>query len=293
MRANFVLSEVAVGLRRNVTMTIAMIITTAISLALLGAGLLIFRQVNAMKDYFYYKVEVSIFLTKDITNAQRNALRQELQSDPLVRSVIYEDKATAYRRFKEQFKDSPDLVNNVRPDALPESFRVKLKDPTKYDAIAAKYAHQPGVDQVVDQRRILGKLFQILGGFQNAALAVALVQGLAALLLIGNTIQVAAFSRRRETGIMKLVGASNWYVQLPFVIEAAVAGLLGSLVAIGGLVAAKAFFVDRTLKSLFQAGVIPTIGWPAIWGISPWLALIAVALASVTAWVTLRFYVRV
>lgn len=291
MRANFILSEVAAGLRRNVTMTVAMILTTAISLTLLGAGLLIYRQVDDMKNYFYFKVELSIYLTNDITADERNALRQRLQKDPLVASVIYEDKATAYQRFKEQFKSSPDLVNNVSPNSLPESFRVKLKDPQKYQQASDEYSGAPGVDQVIDQKQILGKLFSILSALQNGALIVAAVQGVIALLLIGNAIQVAAFSRRRETGIMKLVGASNWYVQLPFVIEAAVAGLVGSAVSVALLCLSKALFLDRALKPLVS--VFPPISWQRVIEVSGPLVLIGVVLASVTAWVTLRFYVRV
>lgn len=295
MRANYVLSGVTSGLRRNVTMTIAMVLTTAISLALLGSGLLLFRKVNDMKEYFYFRVEVSIFLTKDVTQAQRTSLREELQADPLVKSVTYESQDDAYRRFREQFKDSPALINNTRANALPESFRVKLKDPTKYSLAASKYGPAAGVDEVVDQRQILGKLFSIIGGIQTIAVVIAVVVLIAAVLLIGNTIQVAAFNRRREIEIMRLVGASNWYVQLPFVLEAVVAGIIGAGLAIGLLLAGKVVFVDRKLASLFSSGVIPTISFGDILslGVAPLLVLVAAVLSALTAWVTLRFYVRV
>jgi len=276
-------------------MTIAMILTTAISLALLGSGLLLFRKVNDMKEYFYFRVEVSIFLTKDVTQAERTDLQQQLRADPLVKSVTYESQQDAYNRFRQQFKDSPDLINNTRANALPESFRVKLTDPTKYSLAASKYANAPGVDQVVDQRKILGKLFSIIGGIQTIAVVIAVVVLIAAVLLIGNTIQVAAFNRRREIEIMRLVGASNWYVQLPFVLEAVVAGMIGAALAIGLLLAGKVVFVDRKLSSLFSSGVIPTISFGDILspGVAPLLVLVAAVLSALTAWVTLRFYVRV
>ncbi len=295
MRANYLLSGVTSGLRRNITMTIAMILTTAISLALLGAGLLLFRKVNDMKEYFYFRVEVSIFLTKDVTEAERTSLREQLQADPLVKSITYESQQAAYQRFREQFKDSPDLINNTRANALPESFRVKLRDPTKYSLAASKYTTAPGVDQVVDQRQILGKLFSIIGGIQTIAVVIAVVVLVAAVLLIGNTIQVAAFNRRREIEIMRLVGASNWYVQLPFVLEAVVAGVVGAALAIGLLLAGKVVFVDRKLSSLFSSGVIPTISFGDILspGVAPLLVLVAAVLSALTAWITLRFYVRV
>jgi cell division transport system permease protein len=292
MRAKFVLSEVATGLFRNITMTIAMILTTAISLALLGAGGLILAEVGKMKDLFYYKLEVSIFLKSDVTSAQRDALRTRLAKDPLVRDVFYETKDEAYKRFREQFKDSPELLQNVRADALPESFRVKLRDPRQYEAAATAYGELPGVDRVVDQRRILDRLFGILDIFRNAALVIAAIQGAAALLLIGNTIQVAAYSRRREVAIMRLVGASNWYIQLPFVLEAAVAGLVGAVLGWLSLVGVKEFLVDKLLQTALE-GVVPTWEWQWLLIALPSLAAIAMVLSAVAGWFTLRFQIKI
>src|SRR5687768_13290511 len=230
MRASFVLSEIGIGLRRNLTMTIAVVVTTAISLALFGAGLLIREQVSTMKDYWYDKVEVSVYLCGEgsnslncnggtVTEDQRDQIQADLQMTPLVEQVYYESKQDAYKRFQEQFKDSEDLVRNVTPDALPESFRVKLKDPTQFEVIASAFRDRPGVDEVQDQKSLLEPFFRLLRWLQYGALLVALFQLVAALLLVYNTIRVAAFSRRRETGIMRLVGASNLYIQLPFLLE--------------------------------------------------------------------------
>jgi cell division transport system permease protein len=292
MRAKFVLSEVATGLFRNVTMTIAMVLTTAISLALLGAGGLILTQVDKMKDFFYYRLEVSIFLDKNVTADQRDALRRTLGSDALVDKLQYESKDEAYNRFREQFKDSPELLRNVKPNALPESFRVKLKDPSQYEQAATKYAVQPGVERVVDQRRIVDRLFAILDKLRSGALVIAAVQGVAALLLIGNTIQVAAYSRRREVSIMRLVGASNWYIQLPFILEAAAAGLVGAVIGWFTLVVVKWALVDKLLQSAFT-GVIPTWEWTWLFYALPVLAGIAMVLSAVAGWLTLRFQIKV
>src|SRR5678815_5279625 len=122
MRAKYVLSEVFVGLWRNVTMTIAMIITMAVSLTMLGASLMLYLQVGDMKTWYYDKVQVSVFLTPDITDQQRSDLEARLKSDPAVREVFYEDQATAYKRFQEQFRDLPDLVRSIGEESLPPSF---------------------------------------------------------------------------------------------------------------------------------------------------------------------------
>ena len=225
MRVNFVLSEVATGLRRNLTMTVAMILTTAISLGLMGTGILIAGMISHMKEIYYDKVQVSIFLADDVTDEQRAAIETELKDSAEVKSYIYESKDEAYQRFQEQFSQQPELVQNTPADALPESFRVELVNPERYPVIAEEFPNgQNGVDQVRDEGDFLDRLFSLLNGARNATIAVAVIQALAALLLISNTIQLAAFNRRNETNIMRLVGASRWYTQLPFILEAAFAG---------------------------------------------------------------------
>jgi len=293
MRVNFVLSEVATGLRRNLTMTVAMILTTAISLGLMGTGLLIAGMISDMKEIYYDKVQVSIFLAEDVTDEQRSAIESELESSQEVKSFIYESKEEAFERFQQQFSQQPELVENTPPDALPESFRVELVNPERYEVIKAEFpAGTGGVDQVRDEGDFLDRLFSLLNGARNATIAVAVIQALAALLLISNTIQLAAFNRRNETNIMRLVGASRWYTQLPFILEAAVAGLIGAMLAVGGLVLTKVMFVDRTLAGPIKAGIIPPVDWSAIAFISPIIAAAGVGLAGVAAYVTLRLYVR-
>jgi cell division transport system permease protein len=293
MRVNFVLSEVATGLRRNLTMTVAMILTTAISLGLMGTGLLIAGMISEMKQIYYDKVQVSIFLADGVTDPQRQAIRTELKNSPEVKSFIYESKAQAYQRFKEQFSQQPELVQNTPQDALPESFRVELVNPQRFRVIATDFPNgKNGVDQVRDEGDFLDRLFSLLNGARNATVAVAVIQALAALLLISNTIQLAAFNRRNETNIMRLVGASRWYTQLPFILEAALAGLIGAVLAVGGLVLTKLLFVDKTLAGPIKAGIIPPVDWGQIVTISPIIAAAGVGLAGIAAYVTLRLYVR-
>jgi cell division transport system permease protein len=174
---------------------------------------------------------------------------------------------------------------------MPESFRVKLSDPTKYDVVASAFIGRPGIDSVNDQRRVLDKLFAILNGFQTGALVIAAMMLLATVLLVANTIRVAAFSRRRETGIMRLVGASNFYIQLPFLLEAALAAMVGAMVAIGLLAMLKAVLVDGVLTPSFQ--FTNFVGWDVWAQVSVIVFITGVALASVAALVTLRRYLRV
>jgi cell division transport system permease protein len=291
VNATPVLEETWAGLRRNLTMTIAVILTVGVSLALLGVGILLGRQVGVMKDYWYNKVEVSIYLNQNVTADQRDLLASDLNNDPLVQKVFYESQQQAYQRFKQQFKNSPDLVKEVTPAELPESFRVKLKNPQQYEIIAATYSGRAGVSEVQDQRELLKGFFKGLKYMQYTALSIGLAQAVAALLLVSITIRTAAFNRRRETGIMRLVGATKLYIQLPFVLEGALAGLVGSLVAVGGLVAFKVYVVDHRLAKSIHA--FPFVGWNAVSYAMVLVVVCGVALPTLASLVTLRKHLRV
>ncbi len=290
-RAKYVLSEVMVGLWRNVTMTIAMIITMAVSLFMLGASGLMYLQVNSMKDFYYDQIEVAIFLNNDVTDQQRSALDQALKGDPLVAQVIYESKEQAHEKFKTMYADAPDLVNAVKPGQLPESFRVRLKNPEQFQQINEKYKNNEGVETIVDQQRLLDKIFNILGAVQNGALVAATVMAIAALLLVGNTIQVAAYSKRREVAVMKLVGASNWFIQAPFVLEAVVAGLIGAILGFVFIFVGKVVLLDGRLQAL--TNVLTPIPDGNVWLMLPLLAGAGAGVSAITAWITLRFYIKV
>jgi cell division transport system permease protein len=301
MRATFILSEIGIGLRRNLTMTVAMVITTAVSLGFFGTALLFNKQVEVMKDFWYDKVEVSVFLCGqdseaptctggEVTQTQRSQIEQALQKTPQVQRVFYESKQDAYERFKEQFRDSA-IVDNVTPDQMPESFRVKLDDPEKFPIVATAFGGREGVEQVQDQKALLERFFRVLNGFALGAVILASVMVVVAVLLIVNTIRVAAFSRRRETGIMRLVGASSFSIQLPFLLEGAVAGLIGAGLATGSLVAIKGILVDKIAAPGFP--FTRFVEWSDVWMASIWVFVTGVTLAALASFLTLRKYLKV
>ena len=300
MRARFLLSAVGIGLRRNMTMTFAVIVTTAISLSLLGIGLLSNAQVGAMKDYWYDKIEVSVFLCGSlsespscsggvVTSEQRLQIQQDLQSMPAVDSVFYESQSEAFNRFQQRFKDSA-IAANVTADQLPESFRVKLKDPTQFAVIVSAFSGRPGVDVVQDQRSILDKFFKLLGVLRNGALLVGLASVLTAALLISNTLRIAAFNRRRETGVMKLVGASSWSIQLPFLLEGIISAIVGWTLATGLLAGLKSVIDTRVAPLLSFTNFF---GWGEVWVASAYLLATGLFVSTVASVVTLRRYLKV
>ncbi len=300
MRARFLLSEVRIGLRRNLTMTFAVVVTTAISLSLLGVGLLSNAQVGVMKDYWYDKIEVSVFLCGPlsespscsvgvVTTEQRQQIQGDLEELPVVDSVFYESQSQAFVRFQERFKDSA-IAQNVTAGQLPESFRVKLKDPTQYPVIVSAFTGRPGVDVVQDQRSILEKFFKLLAVLRNGALIVGLISVLTAALLISNTLRIAAFNRRRETGVMKLVGASSWSIRLPFLLEGVISAIIGWALATGVLV---------VLKSVVDSKVAPLLsftkffGWSEVWVASGYLLATGLLVSILASVITLRRYLKV
>ena len=300
MRAGFLFSEVRIGLRRNLTMTFAVIVTVAISLSLLGIGLLSNSQVNAMKDYWYDKIEVSVFLCGSlsespscsggvVTPEQRTSIKSDLEALPVVQSVFYESQTEAFARFKERFKSSA-IAQNVTADQLPESFRVKLKDPTQFDVVVSAFSGRPGVDVVQDQRSILEKFFQLLAVLRNGALIVGLLSVLTAALLISNTLRIAAFNRRRETGVMRLVGASSWSIQLPFLLEGVFAAFIGWMLA-SGLLAALKYVVEIKVAPLLT--FTKFFGWGEVALASGWLLLTGLVVSTIASVVTLRRYLKV
>jgi cell division transport system permease protein len=202
-----------------------------------------------MKDYWYDKIEVSVFLCGSLSESpscgggvvtadQRTSIKADLEALPVVDSVFYESQSEAFKRFQERFKNSA-IAQNVTADQLPESFRVKLKDPTQFDVVVSAFSGRPGVDIVQDQRTILEKFFRLLAVLRNGALIIGLLSVLTAALLISNTLRIAAFNRRRETGVMKLVGASSWSIQLPFLLEGIFSAFVGWILATGLLLGAQ------------------------------------------------------
>jgi len=257
-------------------------------------------QVDRMKGYWYDKIEVSIFLcgntsvaftcTGAITDEQRANVEAVLGSlAPTVQEIFYESSEDAYGKFQEQFAGSA-ILANISPDALPESFRVKLDDPANFEKVATALQAVQGVESIQDQRQLLDRFFQILKGLQSFAIAVAIAMLFVTVLLVMNTIRVSAFARRRETSIMRSVGASNISIRLPFILEATVAAVVGSTLATAGILAAKYWVIDARLAP--NLTFIPFITWEQVLAIVPVLFLVGVGITVFAASITLRRYLR-
>jgi cell division transport system permease protein len=300
MRANFVMSGIAAGIRRNAGMTIALILSTSIALAFVGASILANTEITRFKHTYEGKINVSIYLcaassqtpcTGQTTQAQTAALQSQLTADPMVKSTSYVSERDQYNRAK--VYEGPSVAKFLTVGELPASFTVKLKNLKKdYTPFAAKYAAVAGVSQVNNQFKTIKTLLDVIDGARWFSVVIAVVVMIASVLLIANTIQVAAAQRQNETSIMRLVGASRWMTELPFMLEAVIATLVGALIAIGLIWVGKHYVLDGVFKIPVENGLIPNLGINDVLVAGGAGLITGIVLSAVTAFITLRLRVR-
>lgn len=291
MAIGHTVSEAVIGLRRNLVMSTAAVITIAVTLTFFGAAMLVRGSVDRLEEAFLAQIEVIVYLDGDVTPAERSDINVELQALPLVERVTYNSKQQAYERLLRQNPNDPEFTDNVTPDILPEYYTVKLSDPERFDIVSSAAQDLPGVDEVEDNRGVLDNLFEVLDGLRLLVFVTAAVQAIAATLLIANTVRLTAFSRRREIGVMRLVGATRWHIQLPFLIEGLIVGVLGTALAGGMLALTKVLLLDDELSGVFTLTRAPN--WEDIfWTEGRWVLLLGLAVSVGASLVSTHRYVR-
>ncbi len=289
-RLEYYFREVTAGLRRNGLVAFAAVSTTFIALLLFGLALLISRQVGLMIEATTGNVEVAIYLSDPVQTSTVGNLTNKLEELPAVASVDYETKAEACARFKKLFANQKALVENVDCDALPASLRVKLDDPEQYAQVAAVLEGQPGIERIVDQSRFLDRLFAITRVFRVGVLLISFVMLVSAAILIANTVRMGLFARRKEIGIMKLVGATNWRIRIPFLIEGLVESLIGAAAAVLFLFGLKVAFINPLYGTI---QFVPWVSNTDVVAVIPWLVLAGAAVAVLAGLVGMRRFLEV
>jgi len=301
MRLGLILSEVGQGFRRNLSMVVSVILVTFISLTFFGAAILLQLQINEMKGYWYDRAEVTVYMCieaypgcdgADATQEQIDAVAAQLENETLgqfVQSVTFESREQAFARFQEEFAGS-DIVSLATIDSIPADFQVKLTNPDDSDIIIDSISGMPGVDEVKDQRALLQPIFDVMNAASYTAVGIAGLMLVAAVLLISTTIRLSAFSRRRELAIMRLVGASNRFIETPFILEGVLASLIGSLLASGAVVAIVHFFVNGYLAERISDYTF--IGLGEAFLVVPIVIGVGAVLAALSASVAIRRYLK-
>lgn len=299
MKIGFVLREAVRGLGRNITMTVALIITTAISLALLAAGFLVTGMASDTRDIYLDRTEVMIQFDEETSAADPDCssdacreVREILDSADGIDSVTYRSREDSYDRFVEVFEESdPLLVQETSPDALPAALHVRLTDPLDASPLDP-VRDLPQVSAVIDQIDDVRGATDNLDAVRNATFLLAAVQTVAAIFLIANMVQIAAYDRRDEIAVMRMVGASRWFTQAPFVLEAVLSTLVGAVLATIGLLLGKEFVLDPALANLYASRVLAPVTTNDIWVVAPVVSLAGIVFAALTAQVALRLHVR-
>ena len=292
LRLGYFMSEAVSNIRRNVLLTLAAISTVAISLLLLGVVMVGGDVLERMLQSWENKVEVNVFLRDEITPEQTKGLGAEISGMPEVQDVYFESKEAAFREYKRMFKESPAILENVGPEALPASYRIKLKDPKTAEAVAARLSGQPGVDPPV---QFGGQTVKRLLNFITVVrtilvIGIALTLG-AAVLLIANTIRLAIYARRKEIGIMKLVGATNWFIRVPFIFEGMSQAAFGAVAATGLIYLGKILGLDRLQETI--PFVPMTVGAGTILQIFVTLLVVGVIIGVLGSSLALRRFLEV
>ena len=286
-------------------MVVSVILVTFISLTFVGAAILLQMQIGQMKGYWYDRAQVAVYMCTDVDNtgtctqaaateAQIGNVEAQLNSPtlaPFIEKYEFETHDQAYANFQDQFADNP-IAAFVTPGDLNESFRVNLVDPVNADVLIESLSGSAGVQAVEDQRGLLDQIFSILNAASYTAIGVAALMLVAAVLLIATTIRLSAFSRRRELGIMRLVGASNRFIQTPFILEGVFASLIGSLMAGGAILAIVKFFVQGYLSKTLGA-TTTLVGVSDAMVVVPILIVVGAALAAASASVAISRYLKV
>lgn len=303
MKLGYVFGEVAQGLKRNLSMVVSIVLVTFLSLTFVGTAALLQLQIGEMKNYWYDRAQVAVYLCSSYSPAEacpqgeasgdvKKAIEAKLKDAtlaPYVEKFYFLDHKQAFEQFKEEFANNS-VTKYVTADQLNETFWVKLKNPADGAIITQSFSGVAGVEEVRDQRSYLDQIFSILNAASLAAAGIASVMLFSAILLISTTIRQSAFSRRREIGIMRLVGASNFYIQLPFIIEGVFAALIGSLLAGISVVAIVQFFIQGYL-----AVVMPFtsfVGLSTGFVLLPILVGVGVFLAGFASIIAIKRYLR-
>jgi cell division transport system permease protein len=291
LRVNYFVDETVSNLRRNVLLTLAAVSTVSISLLLLGVVMVGGEVLTKMVSSWEGKVELNVFLRDEATPEEIAAIKTQTSGMPEVDEVFFESKEQAFEEYKRMFKDSPAITENVDPNALPASYRIKLKDPNSAEAVASRLQGQPGVDEVQFGGEAMKRLLKFTGVVRTIlVIAIVLTLG-AAILLIANTIRLGIYARRKEIAIMKLVGATNWFIRVPFIFEGTVQAALGALVASALIYAGKVFGLDRMQDAILFLPL--TVGSGSIIRMFFTLLLIGIVIGVFGSTLALRRFLEV
>ncbi len=306
MQLTYVFSELGNGLKRNISMSVAVIVTIFVSLTLVGMGLLLNAQADKAEAYWGGKLQITVFLcnqnsaTANCVNGEANGTQKEaiegvLDDNAEVASWRLQSKKEAYDKWREAYVSGDEteraVYDSIRPSDMQESYWVQLRDPERFQGVKSAVAGLAGVNTVRDLREVLKPIYFWMNVMKWGAIGIAGFLVVAAVLQVGNTIRLAAFARRREIGIMRLVGASGLYIQLPFLMEALVAAVVGVSLAAGAIMVFMWVVIYNTLRP--TSNIVAWVDWGDGVQAVVYIAILGLLLTLVPTLVMTRKYLKV
>lgn len=302
MQLRHVSTNLSQGLRRNLSMHLAVVLTLVVSLTLAGIGVMLTKETNLIVNELNDQLKLTVYFctTDDPDNAsclgeataeQKKAVERAVADNDETKSYYYEGKDVALDRAKELY--GPEIFEGPNPvlveDNFQESLWVVLKDPSESEGVQSAVEELDGVSRVQLPEELVGKIFSLIDRLTYGSWGAAGTLMLAAILMVGNTIRLAALARRREIEIMRLVGASRWFIALPFLLESLVTAFFGVLLAGGGLAAFTKFVL---IDGFSDYKVLPFVGWPEYWQTMIVVAIAGPVLTVLPTLLTTRKYLR-
>ena len=306
MQLRYVFSETGTGLRRNISMSIALIVTIFVSLTLVGMGLLLNAQADKAEKFWGSKLQITVFMCNqnsrtpnctdgEVTDQQRAAIQDVIDTNPEVASYYRQSKDQAFQTWKRVYiskdKSEQEIYSTVKASDMQESYWIKLKDPNQYRAIESALSGMQGVTAVRDLRQVLKPIYFWITVMKWGAISVAGFLLVAAILQVANTIRLAAYARRKEIAIMRLVGASSLYISLPFLMETLVAALVGVALSAASIFAFMYFVIYGKLRP--ASNIVEWVDWQDAFVSMAGITALGVVLTLVPTLVMTRKYLKV
>ena len=302
INAGYFLKEAGTSFKRNWVMSFGAIVTIFLSLLLIGVSLLIGSAANSLITGTENKVTIEVFIKDDANQADVQGLQRNLETNSMVKRVDYVNKEQALQIFKQQMQKSPDVINNLEGNPLPASLKIELNDTHDVDKVVATIKASPEFKKICDRpdspesslrygQDIVQRLFNFTRVIRVVGIVFIVMLAVVSLIFINNTIRMAIYARRNELSIMRLVGASNWFIRMPFIFEGMIQAIIGALLAIGVIMLIQFLALPKIQSTIrfMSFGISNSF----IWLISLILIAGGVVIGGLGSWLAMRRYLKI
>lgn len=287
----YFIKEAIASLRHNGLMSLASVSTVALSLLILGLFLIVVSNLGHMASSLESQVQITVFLQDNLSEKEQIAVSQQMAKIAGVKKLEYISKDQALERFKESLGDQQDMLNALGDNPLPNSYDINVEQPEQVEGIAQAISNIQGVEKVRYRKEIVDKIFSVTKMIRTIGLILIVFLGFAAMFIISNTIRITVFARRKEIQIMKYVGATDWFIRWPFLIEGMVLGFSGALIAVLIIIKTYIFVTGHVAESIAFLSILPR--YPLLTYLTAFLLAVGTTIGAIGSTISLRKIMQV